>query len=327
MRRIFTLTTLFSLFFTLSAHAADDFESRYKRTIHVNDLETVLGPFLQKCGKGNDLPQLQCRAIRSYMQRKISTQLYSAFARDEALTFGNYNNTKFEYPVTIKGCLTCGSPTVFDPLLFAQNKFWVVTTPPKSFKNGTFQGVSLGKFTIPVDPRNLEGWTKKVKPFLRVQFLFKVQTAGVWKEKDGHGITLYLGGYRVYNRCTGKVLFSEPASSGKAPVDTAGCKLAATNANPKVPTLPKMPKSSKIRELMRSIRDKAVDCYKQFQIPGTAKLKVYVSGSTGKVSKVVLSGDYKDTPTGTCVLNLVNSLNFGKFRKKQISFKYKYELK
>ncbi len=327
MLRTLTLTTLFSLVMTTGVQAADDFESRYKRTVPTDNLEKVLGPFLQKCGAGNDLPDLHCRAIRAYMQRKISTNLYPAFAMDEALTFGTYDNTKFEYPVTIKGCVTCGQPALFDPLLFSPNKFWVVTTPPKSFKNGTFNGVDLGKFTIPVDPRRLGSWTKKVKPFLRVQFLFKVQSKGVWKPSEGNGITLYLGGYRVYNRCTGKVLFSEPVSSAKAPIDSTGCEAAAASTGPKLPTLPKVPKASKIRELMRSARDKALECYKQFQIPGTAKLKLYVSGKTGKVSKVVLSGDFKETPTGTCVLNVINNLDFGKFRRKQITFKYKYLLK
>lgn len=327
MRSSLILSLVISFLSVGTAGAQDTFEARYKRTKKVSSLEKVLAPFLQECGTGNTLPELHCRAIRNYMQRKISIHLYSTVAMDSALEFGQYDNLKFEYPVTVKGCVTCQKPAEFDPLLFKHNKFWIVTRKPKSFKKGVFKGLEMGKFTIPVDPRKLGSWTKKVKPFLRVQFLFKVQKSGVWDKKMGHGITLYMGGYRVYNRCTGKVLYSEPASTGLAPTDKTGCEVLNKNKGPKGPKLPRLPKASKIRELMRSARDQVNGCYKQFQIPGTAKLKLYVVGKTGKVGKVRVTGDFKDTPTGACVVKVMNGLNFGKFTKKMLRFKYKYILK
>ena len=184
----------------------------------------------------------------------------------------------------------------------------------------------MGKFKIPVDPRYLGKWTKAVKPFLRVQFLFKVLTKGVWNAKQGNGMTLYMGGYRVYDHCTGKVYYSEHDSTKPAPIDSVGCAKKSENKGPKGPVLPRIPKSSKIRELMRSIKGKIRKCYTQFQIPGTAKVKLYIAGKDGKVFKVKISGDFKETPTGTCVVKAIKTLDFGKFTKKKISFKYKYQL-
>jgi hypothetical protein len=325
MRNLISFTLLFSLLLVAgNATAEDNFESRAKRTTHITQLEKVLGPFLQKCGTTNELPDLHCRAIRAYMQRKISQKLYSSYSLGTGLKFGKYN-AKFEYPVTVRGCITCGAPALFDPLLFKSNKFFVTTRKPTKMVDNKPSGLDMGKFTIPVDPRELGKWTKTVKPFLRVQFLYKVMGSGVWDKKMGNGITLYMGGYRVYDHCTGKVYYSEPASKGLAPIDTKGCvkKVAKVNTGP---VLPKMPKSSKIRDLMRSIRPQIIGCYKQYQIPGKAKVKLYISGKDGKVFKVRVRGDFKGTPTGTCVVKVIKTLDFGKFTKKKISFKYNYSL-
>lgn len=306
------------------------FEDLAKGANPVTDLEKIVSPFLQQCGTGNDLPDLHCRAIRAYMQHRVKTQIFTTLVSQGALQFDAYDSVKFIYPVTLQGCVTCSRPAEFDPVLFASgNKFFITTKMPTKIEGNVPKGVELGKFEIPVDPRELGKWTQTVQPFLQVQFLFRVVADKVWDAKLGPGITLHTGGYRVFNRCSGEVLFSSPPSSGPGPVDKTGCpdtQAKPENQNP-AQNLPEQLKPSQILENMKSIRDKVDACYAQYQIPGTADVSVTVAGATGQVSVVRVRGIFADTPTGQCVIDAVKELKFPLFRKESITFSYKYELK
>ncbi|MDA3862344.1 MAG: hypothetical protein PF689_00590 [Deltaproteobacteria bacterium] len=316
------------LFITGSAQAEPKktFEQLAASAQKVQDLENVAGPFLQKCGSGNSLPELQCRAIRAYMQIKVATKTYLYSVDNSALKFGKYTST-FEYPISVLGCITCNKKIEFDPLLFKNNKFHLSTIKPKKIENNELKGIEMGKFKIPVDPRKLNTWNKNVRPFLKVQFLFRVRQEDVWDSKLGQGMTFYQGGYRVYNHCTGEILYSEPSSEGKGPVNKKGCDhFNKKEKKEKKVELPSRPSNSKIQSVMKSIHPQIKKCYEKFQIPGKAKVYLLVSGKTGKVKKLKIKGIFKDTPTGKCILDQVKSLDFGKFKNKKLKFSYPYLL-
>jgi len=328
--RTFIPVVLFMLLPGLALAQNKTFEDLSKTATPTSDMEKVVGPFLQQCGTGNDLPDLHCRAIRSYMQHKIGTKIFTTSVGGGALTFDTYDSVKFVYPVTLNGCLTCSKPIEFDPVLFSpNNKFFITAKVPTKVEANVPKGLELGKFEISVDPRELGNWTKTVQPFLQVQFLYRVVAEKVWDAKLGAGITLHTGGYRVFNRCSGEVLFSSPPSAGPAPVDKRNCPDA--NAKPVVedPTLnlPEKLAPTQILDRMKSIRDKVDTCYSQYQIPGVAEISVSVTGKTGEVAGVKLRGAFADTPTGKCVADAVKTLKFPAFKNETLTFSYKYELK
>jgi hypothetical protein len=328
--RTFIPIALFLLLPGLAFAQGKSFEDLAKTANPTSDMEKVVGPFLQQCGAGNELPDLHCRAIRQYMQHKISTQVFTTTVGGGALLFDNYDSVKFVYPVTLNGCLTCSKPLEFDPVLFApNNKFFITTKQPTKLEGNVPQGIDLGKFEISVDPRDLGKWTKGVQPFLQVQFLYRVVAEKVWDAKLGAGITLHTGGYRVFNRCTGEVLFSSPPSSAPGPVDKRGCPDAGDKPVVEDPSksLPEKLAPSQILEVMKGLRDKADACYQQYQIPGVAEVSVTVTGKTGAVSGVKLRGAFADTPTGKCVADAITAAKFPMFRNESLTFSYKYDLK
>ncbi|MBN2725142.1 MAG: hypothetical protein JXR95_13845 [Deltaproteobacteria bacterium] len=327
MKSIITLSAVIMLFTTGVSAQKKSFEKFASGSVFVSSMEKIAGPFLQKCGNTDELPDLHCRAIRSYMQRRVSTKTFRIFADSGALDFGEYDNTKFSYKVSVKGCVTCKKPVMFDPLLFGQRSFLITAKKPTKLKNGLPEGVDLHSFEIPVDPRELGKWSVETKPYLRVEFLFRVEKSKVWDPKFGEGLTLTVGGYRVVNRCNGDVLYSDPPSKGKGQIVSDGCRkvVKIKKINPDK-LLPKRPSNSVILGKMRSIREKIKECYTTYQIPGVAKLSIKVNGSDGKVSKVRLKGAFSETPTGSCITKHVESLVFPRFKNKKIVFSYKYVL-
>mgnify|MGYP005842353339 CR=1 FL=1 len=329
MHTILALVLMLTLPVTVLAQNKS-FEDLSKGANPVTHMEKVVGPFLQQCGTSSDLPDLHCRAIRAYMQHKVKTQIFTTIVSQEALQFDTYDSVKFVYPVTLLGCVTCKKPIELDPVLFApNNKFFITTKMPSKIEGTVPKGIELGKFEIPVDPRELGKWTQTVQSFLQVQFLFRVVADKVWDAKLGPGITLHTGGWRVFNRCTGEVLFSSPPSTSSAPVDKTGCPDTQSKPEVKDPNqnLPEQLKPLEILENMKSIRDQIDACYAQYQIPGIAELSVTITGATGEVSGVKIRGTFADTPTGQCVADAVKSIKFPRFRKTTITFTYKYELK
>ncbi len=329
MRTILPIA-LFLLLPGLAFAQGKTFEDLAKTAKATSDMEKVVGPFLQQCGTGNELPDLHCRAIRQYMQHKIGTQIFTTTVGGGALAFAEYDSVKFVYPVTLNGCLTCSKPIEFDPVLFApNNKFFITAKLPAKIEGNVPKGIDLGKFEIAVDPRELGKWTKNVQPFLQVQFLYRVMAEKVWDAKLGAGITLHTGGYRVFNRCSGEVLFSSPPSAGPVPVDKRGCPDAGDKPVVEDPTknLPEKLAPSQILDLMKGIRDKVDACYQQYQIPGVAEVSVTVTGKTGAVAGVKLRGAFADTPTGKCVSDAITAIKFPMFKNESLTFSYKYDLK
>jgi hypothetical protein len=327
MRNHFILITLFIVLFPSVTNAQAKWEDISGKAIHLTNLEKAVGPFLQKCGNTNSRPDLHCRAIREYMQRRTTRKIFTAFSDNGALSFGNYDNAKFEYPIKILGCITCNKPASFDPLLFKKNKFYIASkTEPVKSKTG-LKWSELSKFTMPVDPRKLGDFLKNTKPFLKVQVLFRVTKGKIFNPKLGHqGITLHTGGFRVVNVCTGEILYSNPPSRGKGPIFKAGCKSTKKVVKDPSKNLPKKLSNSSILKVIKSIRKKIKSCYEIFQIPGKAKVSVKVSGKTGKVIYTKVKGSFSGTPTATCILKYVKGLVFSKFKNKKQSFRYTFNL-
>jgi hypothetical protein len=321
--------------------AAKRFEDLLKKADAVDDLEPILSPFLQACGKSDKVEDLQCRAIRSRMQRKVRQKLYSYIA--PAVDVGSYNGTKLNYPVKVVGCLTCNEPAVFKWGLYGGKKRWLVTTatPTKVQKKKDgfhFGGIELkqhlgGKqphLTIPVGPSKTEQWERTTKLNLKVQFVFAV-TGERWKNDSKYnGVLVELKGYRLFNQCTGKVLASVPPSSSKAPQHKAPtCRGPMPREVARVTKgreIPQILSASVIQKIMKSANPAIKECYDTYQIKGLARVQVTVQ-SDGTVKKAAVKGRFAGTPTGKCILDKVRNLIFPRFKKATVKFTYPYYLR
>jgi hypothetical protein len=60
---------------------------------------------------------------------------------------------------------------------------------------------------------------------------------------------------------------------------------------------------------MSGVQAKVSDCYRKFQVPGAADVKIAV-GEDGSVTTVSVAGPVAGTPSGACVERAVSSATF-----------------
>jgi hypothetical protein len=324
-----------------AAAQARTFEDLLKKAQPVEEMEPVLSPFLQVCGDSGKVEDLQCRAIRSRMQRKVRDQLYVYTA--PSVDVGAYNGTKLNYPVKVVGELTKGNPVELKWGLYGGTNKWHITTEvPKSAKKKgkrlLLEGLELEQhlgrkqkfLIIPVGPSKTERWEKTTKQNLRVQFLFSFKGAK-WPDKmKGNGVVVELKGYRLYNQCNGKVLASIPPSKSAAPVVQApSCRGPVSKVvarASKTREIPQTISASVIRQVMRLANPAIKECFETYQIKGLARVRVTLQ-SDGTVMGAKVLGKFSNTPTGKCILDKVQNLIFPRFKKAKMNFTYPFYLR
>ncbi len=317
------------------------FEALLDRARAVENLEPILSPFLQVCGKGSSLAAVQCRAIRRRMQRRVRDEIFVYDA--PAVQVGAYNGTKLNYPIHVLGCLTCQAPLQLKWGLYGGHDRWYVTVmEPSRFavKGGkvTWKGIELTDHlargqkavTMPVGPSETDRWEKTVRPNLRVQFVVSVRGKRWSRKLKADGLVVQLKGYRLYNQCNGAILASVPPSAGKGPVrDNLTCKgpvapVVVAQTNRKI--TPQTLGAEIIRKVMKAAGPAIQECYDTYQIPGLARIKVVVKND-GTVSLAKVLGKFSGTPTGKCILDKVQNLIFPRFKQSTVRFTYPYYLR
>ncbi len=319
--------------------AAPTFEELARKAVSVENLEQVISPFLQVCGKGNSLQDFQCRAIRRRMQRRVLGKVYRYVA--PAVQVSPYDGRHLSYWVQPLACLTCREPLKLVWGLYGGHDVWFVTGGvPKAIKRTKggiqFAGLELKRHLsagqkalgIPVGPSDTEAWEAHVKPNLKVEFLFRA-TGRTWTKGKQRGILVDILAYRLFNGCQGKVFASVPPSAGKGPLlASSSCPARKTAVAPtrQGPTLPSILQSDAIQQVMQKAGPAIRECYETYQIPGLAQVRITVRGSDGTVVKAELRGKFRGTPTGKCVLETIQNLIFPRFRKKTMRFVYPFYL-
>ena len=85
--------------------------------------------------------------------------------------------------------------------------------------------------------------------------------------------------------------------------------------------LPTTPARDKVRARFESVRGAIRAC--TGNVAGTATVRVTISGETGRVSNVAVSGDYTGADA-TCIENVVRGLRFPSFNNPSLSINYSY---
>lgn len=316
------------------AVAARTFEGQLKKASQVKKLARVVGPFLQECGAGSSLRDIQCRAIRSRMQHRVKHGTF--WSVTPALRVGEYDNTRLNFPVSVIGCLTCDGPAMLDKKLYGAKNWYVTSGKPRALKHKDgkpeFVGLELKKIIQPVGPSQVENWMKAVLPNLKVQMIYKID-GSMWPPRTGNGLVMQLEGYRLYNQCDGKVLASSPPSVNAAPIAVGAKSCGAAHVEvrrvePRRHTIPSQLAPRDIQTGMKRISSLIQDCYDRYQVPGLAEVSVTVNGSIGAVRKVKVLGKFKGSPTtGKCLIEAVMKARFKIFRSSRMTFRYRWYLR
>lgn len=310
------------------------YEALAQEAVRTNDVATLLAPFVDHCdGERRDLDRARCRAVLAYLRRTLPQQTFALGTDDPAaITVSDYDAGVRGYHLALAGCIACTKPVVVGR--GGEPRFVTVKTPDKGGESLS-RAVAISQGTFGFDSlAEAHRWLEKERPFLRAEFLFQPQAADAeWTFGSSHGVAVRLLGARVYNRCTGQVLLSNPPSVGTAERALAGdrdpsCRDVEARVAQVVPPedLPAQLGKVAIAEAMGKIRASVFACYQKFHVPGRLEL-TYVVANNGTVQSVVLGSAYAGTETGRCALEVAKDARFSPFQIERQKFTYPFFLR
>jgi hypothetical protein len=316
---------------------ADSFEKLAHGAVKTQDVATLLAPFIDSCGGDmREIDRARCRGTTAFLRRKLPQQTFIAESNDPAaIEVSGYDAAAKGYHVALSACLACTEPMSIGSR--HEPRFVTLATPDKR-ASSLAAGVQVGKSVVAFDDfAAAKRWAEVEKPFLRAEFLFQPQAEGSdFTVGMAPGIALKLVGARVYNRCTGQIVVSQPPSTGFADRPPPGhedpaCKTAGQPramsddelaADKRPDELPK----AAINEVMEKIRPQFYDCFQKFHTPGALVLN-YVVGGNGTVQSVQIGSTFAGTPTGSCAMEVAKEMRFPAFKHERQAFKYMFYLR
>jgi hypothetical protein len=163
---------------------------------------------------------------------------------------------------------------------------------------------------------------KTVAPRLRTQVVFTLGSTE-WTQKGARGLKFVPLGWRLFDRCTGVVLASEPPSARPAPIDPS---CPPPPPPEKRPELPDRLSPSQIMTAMEPVREAARACAKAEKLSGTLTLSLAVSPE-GEIKEVRFSGPLagsKGNPSRAeaCLEKPLSVVRFPAFRTAIPAFDY-----
>jgi hypothetical protein len=306
-------------------------------------LAALLQPLVVDCGKGeDDLAQRQCAALRDWALAELRAGTYLGVGDDLAVAIGPYDPSEKKIELEVRGCLSCARPLRLDTGAGGEPAQRFVTTRiPKAIqaRSAKVVGIDVGFHDVPVaDERAAEAWRKKMASRLRVQFVFRV--GAPWKSGSGdkvyEGVAFVPIAHRVVDKCTGKVIASDPPSAVGTGEDPTAREALRDASCPDEPTeaevrareeaaLPVQLAKRDVNAVVQSARERLHACATEFEETGTVPTRIVVAPS-GKVDSVTLSPPWDKRPVGFCVRSTVKSLQFPRFRGDKLIFDYALRL-
>ena len=224
----------FGLAFSSRAQAAEaaSFEDAARTAAAAPAIESLVAPYLDDCTKARrEIDRVRCRGMQTFVQKKLPLRLYTTVVDSpNVVSVSGYDAGIKGFRIRLIGCLTCEKP-VQGPA--AQKRFVTLKVPDQHA--GNFGAASaMADSTVSFDSLlEARAWEATVKPQLRAEFVFR-PTGRQWSYREHKGIAFAPVATRIFNRCTGEVLFSLPRSVARVPVEEEvdGCKPAgATSAS------------------------------------------------------------------------------------------------
>jgi hypothetical protein len=212
-----------------TAQAAEpaSFEDAARQAAQAPELDALVAPYLDDCAKARrEIDRARCRGMQKFVNEKLTGRLYSTVVDSpNVVNVSSYDAAIKGFRIKLVGCLTCEKPLLGPG---GQKRFVTLKVPDKHASNfgaaSTLADSTVSFDTLP----EARAWENQIKPQLRAEFLFR-PTPRSWSYKDHKGLAFAPVATRVFNRCTGEVLFSAPRSEAKVPVeeDVDGCRPGA----------------------------------------------------------------------------------------------------
>jgi hypothetical protein len=308
------------------AATAASFEEAASAARPVRDLGDLVEPLFVDCKSDDDLEARQCQAVRDWLIETRAGETFVGFGDEAALSFAPYDASEKKLQLEVSGCLACGKPLKLEG---DDRPRFVTTRVPKSIRAGHAVGLEVGFDEVTIDDEAAaQKWQKKMGQRLRVQFVFKL--GATWKSGTFEGVTFVPIAHRVVDRCTGKVVASDPPSTTDAqatpdehcPVElTEAERLAQEEAG-----LPEQLTNIDINMAMAKLRSRVHDCAAEFEVAGTAVARLVVLKS-GKFESITMQPPFDKTPTGYCLRTAIQSVTMPRFRGAKMIINYPFQLK
>jgi hypothetical protein len=300
-----------------SAAAAPSFEELARQAEPVSDLGMLLAPFADDCRRARgELERLRCETVRGALRAQLPGRTF-LFTRDgaEAVPASGFDPRARALTLRVVGCLSCKELVEVAP---GERRFVTLKVPARGPSGGPVAAEVARASVAVASPADAQTWARAVQPFLRVELLFRPADQP-WTIGTSRGYAFAPVGVRVYNRCTGEVLHSEPPSQGPAPRESQCAPAEAESEPEETPSETLSPAA--INEAMGQARADLDACLKGSRARGTARL-VFDVAPTGLPEAVSVEGAPAGTPLGDCLAEAGMKVKFPAFRGETQRFKY-----
>jgi hypothetical protein len=277
----------------------------------------LLAPFVDDCRRARgELERLRCESVRDALRARLPARTF-LYTRDgaDAVPASGFDPRARGLKLTVVGCLSCKQLVEAAP---GERRYVTLKVPTRGPSGGPV-AAELARASVAVaSPAEAEQWTRTVQPFLRVELLFRPADQP-WTLGTSRGYAFSPVGVRIYNRCTGEVLHSEPPSQGPAPRETQCTPAEPEREAAAEPAETLSPAA--INEAMGQARPEIESCVAGSRTRGTARL-VFDVAASGLPQTVTVEGAAAGTPLGECLAAAGMKVKFPEFRGERQRFKY-----
>jgi hypothetical protein len=320
MKTTLAICSLLALAMPGIARAEDTFETKAAGAQRIHRIENVVWALTAACDQGDDTEQRQCRIVRDRRATELAGATLFVDADKDAFDVAAWNPAKKSSTLSVTSCIRCAGVDL-------DGKTWLVTggTGAPKIEGGKIRPTTLADTARGfVDQAAAQAFAKQTAE-ARVQMLVKVPAKARWADAGKQGIALEIVAFRVVAPCDGSVILSN-VPSGPAEADKKACG-PVSNAKPiegaaSADTL----SMTAIKDAMKPVVLAGAQCFSQFAIAGSAKIKLTVNGD-GTIAKYEQQGDFVGTPTGECIDKAIKNVSFPKVKKPQTSFTFPLQLK
>jgi hypothetical protein len=324
---------------------AGSFEGLLQGSEPAPKAEALVAPFAEDCGQARrEIDRARCRGTQSFLRARLPGKtLHAVVDSARVVSVSAYDASVRGYRVRLLGCVTCDDPVVDSQ---GESRYVTLAVPAKN-ASSLREAVVLGETTVAVaNPAAGRTFESEIKPRLRAEFLFRGDGTP-WSHGGRKGVAFSPVGMRIFNRCTGDVIFSQPPSEKLVDVvdDLPGCAPAPVAATPPTgaagagpaspsvgrnkdgtPDAPEKLGASEIGTALRDTRAAVAACDAEYKKPGAVELEFDLSGAGGPPTAVRAKGVLGGTPVANCLLEAVRGVQFPRFQRSRQTFSYAVRL-
>ena len=309
--------------------------------------DALVAPFAEDCAKARrEIDRARCRGAQTFLRGRLPDKLLHAVVDSaRVVSVSEYDAGVRGYRVRLLGCLTCDDPV---PGPEGESRYVTFAVPGKDAAS-LREAVVMANTTLGAGtPDEIRAFEAAVKPHLRAEYVFRGDGTA-WSHGGRKGVAFTPVAMRIFNRCTGDVIFSKPASERKvdvveglkgcapeAPVaSAAGADRVGAKAGPNqagkadkegTADAPEKLGASEINTALHATRRAIAACDAQYQKPGAIELEFDLSGTGGAAQAVRAKGNLGGTPIANCLLDAVREAQFPRFRQSRQTFSYQVRL-